>query len=743
MLERSFQVEPGSTWRLEHTLLRQHLTSTKVRVSERLAAQVRFREGVEDQHVAMLRYVLAVRVGVGWNESSQSFSGPVSILPTGPGDVTAVAGLSDRAVDAEGFPKGGDLAACHGMPSTLFTFGCGPYGELGHARSENHPCPEPTAVHFPSSAPRNGEPLVEAIAVGTDHSLAVVGGKVYRWGLHGAHAVPRSWRGRCEERTSSSVVPAPLLLADLRGRSPSPRGRQSPLRRSQSPRGRGCAAIACGGSNSFLLSTDGEVLMFGGLWPPGGETDQLRHLWGTARGGPSSKVAQVAAGWRHCLFLTEAGRVFALGDDEFGQCAGSGSGAAAIPLPSAQMAVGVAAGACHSFAWDTEGSAFSWGHGGNGRLGLGSSHHRSSPHKVDVAKVCGVSCGANFSFFVTDLGRLWACGGNHYGQLGNNESTSSATTTPVPVHLDEEVVGIACGANHVICLTRFSEPKDGRLRREQRNTVWAWGSASSGQCGRTERTAELKESQLRPERLLDFSPPSPHFAVAVAAGRSHSAVLASRGDGSKVLENRLSPRSEPRLPVSPPPGEDIIEEFLIGLVEPSGAKSISLVELGEAALEADHPEPLDRRARHGSARRSERRLRSPQRRRLGGTPLRQRRPNTARQPLTPRLPGPPAPPGPQSCKPRTEPLTLSEPVTVRTQPPRTVRAVSPVPRAAATAATVTGSATGRLLAEALAVQATPVDDKWSGIHESLKGLSSFIAKIGSPERSLRSSLPQA
>ncbi|CAK9105269.1 unnamed protein product [Durusdinium trenchii] len=94
MLERSFQVEPGSTWRLEHTLLRQHLTSTKVRVSERLAAQVRFREGVEDQHVAMLRYVLAVRVGVGWNESSQSFSGPVSILPTGPGDVTAVIYLS-------------------------------------------------------------------------------------------------------------------------------------------------------------------------------------------------------------------------------------------------------------------------------------------------------------------------------------------------------------------------------------------------------------------------------------------------------------------------------------------------------------------------------------------------------------------------------------------------------------------------------------------------------------------------
>ena len=96
---------------------------------------------------------------------------------------------------------------------------------------------------------------------------------------------------------------------------------------------------------------------------------------------------QVAAGWRHCLLLTEAGKVFALGDDEFGQTAGAGGqltelcslltdclkqgGTAAVPLPSAELVVGwtrqqqlwripcsltgVAAGACHSLAWDAAG----------------------------------------------------------------------------------------------------------------------------------------------------------------------------------------------------------------------------------------------------------------------------------------------------------------------------------------------------------------------------------------------------
>lgn len=118
----------------------------------------------------------------------------------------------------------------------LFTFGCGPYGELGHGHSQARP--EPVAVPFPSSAPhREGEALVEAVALGTDHSLALVGGQAYRWGLHGVHAVPRSWRGgrwESSEPKKPEVVPAPQRL---RKRSPSP---------AQSPR-RTVAAIACGG----------------------------------------------------------------------------------------------------------------------------------------------------------------------------------------------------------------------------------------------------------------------------------------------------------------------------------------------------------------------------------------------------------------------------------------------------------------------------------------------------------------
>ncbi|CAJ1405499.1 unnamed protein product, partial [Effrenium voratum] len=600
------------------------------------------------------------------------------------------------------------LPLCHGtpMPTTLFTFGCGPYGELGHARPENCHPQEAKPVAFPGSAPhRNGEPWVQAVALGTDHSkMAIVGGKVYRWGLQGAHAVPRSWRGgrwTDADKTAPEVVPSPLLLADLRSQDRS----RSPSRRSPSPR-RGVASITCGGSNSFVLTTSGEVLLLGGLWPPGGETGQLRHLWGIAKGGPPSRVAKVAAGWRHCLLLTEAGRVFALGDDEFGQCAGSGSGAAAISL-SQCPAIGVAAGACHSFAWDSSGRVFGWGHGGSGRLGLGTTSHHTLPEQVEaLVDVCGVSCGANFSTFVTNCGHhLWACGGNNYGQLGCD---CKSKLLPTPVDLTGEVVAaLESGTNHVICLTRSTA---GRVR-EERTSVWTWGCSTSGQCGRTEQESP------RPQKLLHFSPPSPHCAVAVAAGRSHSAVIASGGTGHLLAVPRFgSPKvscdnsleRDVKAQVTPIEAtEDIIEEFLTGLselseltelTERSRSPAAALVEMGEAALrgEGDKGPPEVQRVSPSSP--------AQQRGRLG---LRHDRYIGRRSVTRPReRPSRERQPKPKQPKEPKEPKEAKEAKEARGFMSRSYL------ESTHTEAQV--NIAGRLLADALEA------DKWSGIHESLK-----------------------
>lgn len=382
---------------------------------------------------------------------------------------------------------------------------------------------------------------MSSVALGNDHSLALVKGKVYRWGLQCTStrfkAADRSLQGSRSETSEGEVDTASGAINPI----PTALECASETQETLCP-----LAIAAGGSNSYILSDIGEVFLYGQLRSLGSDTCTLRHLWGCPRRSLELQVLRIAAGWRHVLLLTKAGSVFAIGEDDYGQCSGCGTGQVAIAEAS-RGAIGVAAGACHSVAWG-KGGAFSWGHGGAGRLGLGSTDHQRLPVQIQAfngLSVLHASCGANFTVFVTAPTRVavagsgvrvWSCGGNQYGQLGIGEmEASSQILTPRIVdfallggsasrtrgtHGIEAVEGLECGAHHVICLTR----PPGHDRR----VVWAWGSAARGQCGRTfgERAEDIVPRRWFPQSLADFSPPSVHWPVGIAAGRSHSAVLA-------------------------------------------------------------------------------------------------------------------------------------------------------------------------------------------------------------------------
>ncbi|CAJ1381853.1 unnamed protein product [Effrenium voratum] len=412
------------------------------------------------------------------------------------------------------------------MPTRLFTFGCGALGELGFERGDDVTCrSEATQVEF--DLPKAD---VSCVALGNDHSLALVSGKIFRWGLLTARCKGSEGHASREE---GLVMPLPAPLSEWSRDWP---GLESSV-----------VAVAAGGSNSYLLTDTGEVFMLGQLRSLGAEP-KLQHLFGCPRRSLELQVEKVAAGWRHCLILTKAGTVFAIGEDEHGQCAGNGTGQVALPIPDVQEgAVGVAAGACHSVAWCRLGGVFSWGHGGAGRLGLGGAHNERGPVQVQALsqlKVVLARCGANFTLFVTEPVRslphggtgvrLWSCGGNLYGQLGLGQSGEESPQALVPQVVDFHgecpasrnrgthgvlaVEGLECGAHHVICLTR--PPGQDRL------VVWTWGSAVFGQCGRAAGAPDTSK-RLAPLPLADFLAPLPLWPVAVAAGRAHSAVLAT------------------------------------------------------------------------------------------------------------------------------------------------------------------------------------------------------------------------
>ncbi len=229
----------------------------------------------------------------------------------------------------------------------------------------------------------------------------------------------------------------------------------------------------------------------------------------------------VAAGHGYSLSLTRGGRVYAWGANDVGQlgvaCTSRVRCLTPLPLrglPSGDPVVAIAAGYQHSLAVTRSGLVFAWGDNTSGQLGYGSA--RGSRVPVPVAElpsndpVVAVAAGYVHSVAVTRTGRVFAWGGNRFGQVGRDGSAA----TPLPVAVsglppDDPVAAVAAGAAHTLALTRSGQ-------------VYAWGDQGTGQLGiitNGERGAPVAVSDL----------PLSERVIALAAGGIDG--LAAMGGG--------------------------------------------------------------------------------------------------------------------------------------------------------------------------------------------------------------------
>lgn len=80
------------------------------------------------------------------------------------------------------------------------------------------------------------------------------------------------------------------------------------------------------------------------------------------------------------------------------------------------------------------GTLWVWGHGGNGRLGLGGTENRPAPVRVGTVTNWSVAtAGSWHTVALREDGTLWAWGGNRYRQLG--DGTTTGRTVPVRIEI--------------------------------------------------------------------------------------------------------------------------------------------------------------------------------------------------------------------------------------------------------------------------------------------------------------------
>lgn len=216
----------------------------------------------------------------------------------------------------------------------------------------------------------------------------------------------------------------------------------------------------------------------------------------------SAPIHHLVSSERHSVVVLEDGEVWSWGFNGQGQV-GDGTTTdreAPVRVGEAEFEypiISMDAGRYHNIALDTAGQVWTWGGNYNGELGDGTEIHRSAPTKIDAsafdaAEIKAVGAGRKFSIALDETGQLWTWGDGGYGQLGNGTSGFYAkSTVPVKVEYNGQqpgsVLQFSAGDRHILML-------------DDNGDVWSWGSNSSGQLGRVPIGDDMFSNRY-PERM--------------------------------------------------------------------------------------------------------------------------------------------------------------------------------------------------------------------------------------------------
>ncbi|KAK9685781.1 HECT-domain (ubiquitin-transferase) [Popillia japonica] len=241
--------------------------------------------------------------------------------------------------------------------------------------------------------------------------------------------------------------------------------------------------VACGASHSLALNQWGQVFAWGsdhqGQLGLQLGSDSIQPVPKILKALATYHVIQIACGENHSIALTNNGDLFSWGANNYGQL-GIGTvtpresnPTVVVSLTGIPIAL-IACGGNHTFALSKSGAVFGWGKNSMGQLGLNDTNSRSYPCQLRTLrniKVRFISCGSDFSSFLTIDGGVLTCGAGMCGQLGHGNASNEILPRQVLELMGSIITQITCGRQHTLALV----PSRGR--------VYSFGLGGSGQLG--------------------------------------------------------------------------------------------------------------------------------------------------------------------------------------------------------------------------------------------------------------------
>uniref|UniRef100_K3WWQ6 RCC1-like domain-containing protein n=1 Tax=Globisporangium ultimum (strain ATCC 200006 / CBS 805.95 / DAOM BR144) TaxID=431595 RepID=K3WWQ6_GLOUD len=321
--------------------------------------------------------------------------------------------------------------------SNIYCFGTGANGQLGQGDSNLD------SSKMPLRVPTVGTSTILHVTCGSNHTMCMTTeGKVFTWGDNTFGQLGLGFKS-----TKSRGIPTRVeKLVNVRG-------------------------IVCGGSHSFIITTDNNVLACGsniaGQLGLGDRTDRVMfERLPFFRKFYAAQQAETSAGTAASLTYSR---------DPPGMLVGAAAGGD----------VELACGQYHSMALCGK-RVYSWGNGDDGRLGHGNLETFLEPTLVlslADTPVKSIACGGSHSGVIAANGDVYLWGNGQYGQLGNGAVRNRRVPTKIRTLQGKHVTQLAFGEWHSMALC-------------EGDVLYSWGFGEEGQLGLPED--ELKHSRIVP-----------------------------------------------------------------------------------------------------------------------------------------------------------------------------------------------------------------------------------------------------
>src|SRR5450759_42716 len=236
-------------------------------------------------------------------------------------------------------------------------------------------------------------------------------------------------------------------------------------------------SITGGADHTCGLTSAGAAYCWGANWygQLGDNTTTERDVPTAVQQGPVT-FSSITAGDAHTCGLTGAGATYCWGINWAGQLGDNTTTERDVPTAVQQGPVtfsSITASYYHTCGLTSAGAAWCWGGNWYGELGDNTTTSRSAPVAVQQGGVTftSITAGRNGSCGLTGAGAAWCWGANWNGQLGDNTTTGATTPVAVSGGLSWSMVASSESGNHT-CAVKLSS-----------QLIYCWGYNGYGQIG--------------------------------------------------------------------------------------------------------------------------------------------------------------------------------------------------------------------------------------------------------------------